>query len=78
MKARCRDVWARLCAVVVNDRSRGNMCKLKYGRIHLKNRKELFTVRLSECCHRLPGEAVGSPFLAIFTSCVGVVLRHLL
>lgn len=40
------------------------------------HQKTLFTMRVVECQHRLPGEVVESPSLELFKSCLDKVLGH--
>ncbi|KFP99391.1 hypothetical protein N329_00688, partial [Haliaeetus albicilla] len=47
---------------------------LKCKRFPLNIRKHGFTVRVTEHRHRLPREAVESPSLEIFRSCLDTVL----
>jgi len=62
--------------VVPRDRTRGNGHRLKHGRFPLNIRKHFVTVRVTEHWHRLPGEAVASPPLEIFTSHLDMVLGN--
>ncbi|KFV80357.1 hypothetical protein N308_07616, partial [Struthio camelus australis] len=51
--------------------------KLKSRKFCRNLRKSFFTVRVTEHWHRLPREAVESPSLEIFKSCVDRVLGSL-
>jgi len=48
------------------DRTRGNSCKLKEGRLRLDIRKKFFTMRVVRPWPRLPREPVAAPSLAGF------------
>ncbi|KGL80631.1 hypothetical protein N309_05710, partial [Tinamus guttatus] len=47
-----------------------NGYKLKHRKFHLHMRKNFFTVRVTEHWNRLPREAVESPCLEIFKTCL--------
>ncbi|KFQ15526.1 hypothetical protein N330_11646, partial [Leptosomus discolor] len=55
-----------------------NRHKLKHRKFHLNMRENFFTLRVSEHWNRLPREAVESPPLKIFKTCLDVILRDLL
>jgi len=55
-------LFTRVCS----DKTRGNGCKLKEGRIRLDIRKKFFTMRVVKYWPRLPREAVAAPSLAVF------------
>ena len=74
----CQEDGARLFPVVPSDRARGNGHKLKQRKLQLKMRKNFFTLRVTEPWPRLPREAVESPSLKIFQTCLDVVLCSLL
>jgi len=62
--------------VVPSSRTRGSENTLKHWRVPLNFRKHFFTVRVTEHWHRLPREAVESPFLDIFRSHLDAVLSN--
>ena len=68
---------ARLFPVVPSDRTRGNGHKLKQRKLQLNQRKNL-TLRVTELWNRLPREAVESPSLEIFKTCLDIALSSLL
>jgi len=55
-------LFTRVCS----DKMRGNGFKLKEGRFRLDIRKKFFTMRVMKHWHRLPGEAVYAPSMAVF------------
>jgi len=61
--------------VVPSDRTRH---KLKQRKFQLNMRKNIFTLSVMEPCNSLPGEAVESPSLEIFKTCLDKVLCRLL
>ena len=74
----CQEDGARLFPVVPSDRTRGNKHKLKQRKLQLKMRKNFFPLRVTEPWPRLPREAVESPSLEIFKTCLDAVLCPLL
>ena len=58
--------------------SRGNGHELKQRKLQLKMRKNFFPLRVMEPWPRLPREAVESPSLEIFQTCLDEVLYSLL
>jgi len=64
--------------VVPSDRTRGNGHKLKHRKFQLKMRKNFLPLRVTEPWPRLPREAVESPSLEIFQTCLAAVLCSLL
>jgi len=62
---------------VCSDRRRGNGCKLKEGRFRSDIRQKFFTMRVVKHWHRLPGEAVAAPSLAVFKSRLDGALSNL-
>ena len=66
-------LFTRACS----DRTRGNGFKLKEGRFRLGIRKKFFTVRVVRHWHRLPGEAVDAPSLAVFKARLDGALSNL-
>ena len=59
------------------DQVRANGFKLKEGRFRFAVRKKFFTVRVVRHWHRLPGEAVDAPFLAVFKARLDGALSNL-
>jgi len=56
----------------------GNRHKVKHGKFQMNVRKNFFTLRVTEQWTRLPREAVDSPSLEIFKTCLDEVLCSLL
>jgi len=69
----CQRDGVRLCSVVPSNRTRSNGHKLKHRKFRLNMRKNFFTLRVMEHWNRLPREAVDSPSLEIFKTCLDKV-----
>jgi len=63
---------------ISSDRTRGNGCKLKEGRLKLDIRKKLFTMRMVKLWHSLPREAVDAPSLEVFKARLDGALSNLI
>jgi len=60
-----------------SDRTTGDGCKLKEGRLRLDIRKQFFTKRVVKHWHRLPRDAVAAPSLEVFEARLDGVLSNL-
>jgi len=77
LKGACRKDGEGLFPRVCSDRTRGNGCKLKEGRLRLDIRKKFFTRRVLKHWNRLPREAVAAPCLAVFQARLDGALSNL-
>jgi len=62
---------------VCSDRTRGNGCKLKEGRLRLDIRKQFFTMRVVRPWPRLSREAVAASSLAVLKARLDGALSNL-
>lgn len=76
LKERCGEDMSRLFSMVPGDMIRGNGHKLKDKRFHLNISKHFFTLRMSECLHRLPRETVKTPSVKTFKTHMDTVLGN--
>jgi len=77
LKGGCQEDGVRLFSVVPSNRIRSNRHKLKPRKFRLNMRKNFFTLRVIEPWNRLPREAVESPSLEIFRTCLDELLCSL-
>jgi len=64
--------------MVPSDRTRDNRHTLKHRKFHLNMRNYFFMLKVTDHWNRLPREAVDSPSLEIFKTCMDDVLCNLL
>ena len=67
-----------LFSVVPSDRTVRSGHKLQHGKLLLNMGKNVFTLRVTEPCHRLPREAVEPPSLGAFKTHLDGILCNLL
>ena len=64
--------------MVPRNRTKGNEHKLEHRNFHLNLQKNFIPLRVRDHWHRLPSEAVGSPYVETFQTCLDTILCDLL
>ncbi|KFP24620.1 hypothetical protein N325_01144, partial [Colius striatus] len=78
LRGGCQEVGTSLFCIVASNRTRGNGKKPEHKKFHLNIRKNFFTLRVTEPCHRLPREFVESPSLEVFKTFLDMFLCNLI